>query len=149
MKIRAGFALVAALLALILIAVLVTGALFATNQETRASDAEMLDQKAASYAELAALNAIADWNGPACDALAVGEVIIESPAADSPFESSVYVTRLDSALFLVVGEGRIASGGATRLRRRVALTVRSVRGADSQSRAMRVSEQAWAAIYQM
>ncbi len=149
MKIRSGFVLVAALLALVLIAIIVTGALFATSQETRVSDAEMLEQKASSYAELTALNAIASWNAKACDALAVGAVIKESPAAESPFEGTVYVTRLDSALFLVVGEGRIASGGATRFRRRVAITVHPVLGPDSQTRAMRVSEQAWSAVYQM
>ena len=146
---RQGFALAAALMGLVLIAVTVTGAMFATNQETRASDAEMLEQKTAAYAELAALSAISTWSPAGCDALAVGAVLLERPPAEPPLESTVYITRLDSALFLIVGEGRIASGAATRLRRRVAITVRTTRGADGQSRPMRVSEQAWAAVYQM
>ena len=144
-----GFALAAALMALVLMGVLVTAALFATSQETRASEAEMLDEKTAGFAELAALEAIAAWNGPACDALPVGGVIVQNPAVRAPLESTVYITRLDSSLFVVVGEGRIAGVAAVRLRRRVAITVKTVRDARNASRAMRVGEQPWTALYQM
>jgi hypothetical protein len=146
---RRGFALAVALMAIVLIAVVVTASLFAASQETRAGDAALLDQKVAAYAELASLDAMGSWNAPACDALAVGAVIILTPPADPPFESTVYITRLDSALFLIVGEGRIAIGTAIRLRRRVAITVKTTRDVLGQTRATRVSEQAWSALYQM
>jgi hypothetical protein len=144
-----GFALAVALMAIVIIAVLVTGALFASSQETRAGESELLDNKASAYAELAALRAIASWNGPECDALAVGAVLLVSPPAEPPIESAVYITRLDSALFLVVGEGRVAARGVTRLRRRVAIAVRTARDASGTSTALPLSEHAWVTLYQM
>ena len=55
MKRRVGFALVAALVAIVLIAVLVTGALFSVNQEAHATSALLLDRQASGYAERAAI----------------------------------------------------------------------------------------------
>ncbi len=150
MRKRQGFALAVALMALVVIAVLVTGALFATSQETHVSEAELLETRASGYAERAALNELASWKAELCDSLPVGGVIRETPAADPPFESSVYVTRLDSAVFLIVGEGSIASqNGVARVRRRVGVLVRTERDAQNNERVRRVSEQAWAALYSM
>ncbi len=149
MTARRGFVLAAALVAVVLIAVLVTGALFVTGQEAHATETELLETRAAAYAERAALEEMAQWKAAKCDSLRVGAVIIESSPADPPFESTVYVTRLDSAVFLIVGEGRVASGGNTRIRRRIAISVRLVRDAEGAERVLRVSEQAWAALYQM
>jgi type II secretory pathway pseudopilin PulG len=150
MKSRPGFALAAALMAMVVIAVLVTGALFASSQETHASTAEILEARAAGYAERAVMGRVAGWNAGVCDSLAVGGVIMETPAADPPLESSLYITRLDSAVFLIVGEGRIASlNGVTRIRRRIGVLVSTTRDAQNSIRVKRVSEQAWAAIYTM
>ena len=150
MKRRDGFALAVALMAIVIIALLVTGALFSTSQETHVSEAELLETRAIGYAERAALNKVSSWNASSCDSLPIGGVIKETPAADPPFESSVFVTRLDSAVFLIVGEGRIASPhGALRLRRRVGVLVRTARDAQNIQRVRRVSEQAWTAIYTM
>ncbi|MEO8193835.1 MAG: hypothetical protein ABI681_08280 [Gemmatimonadales bacterium] len=149
MKERRGFALAVALVAVVVIAALVTGALFSSSQETHAAAAELLDQQATSYAERAALIAISDWTCPECDAMQVGSVIIRSPIADPPFESTVYITRLDNALYLVTGEGRIAGPNGNRARRRITIAVtvsRDVRGAQI---ATRVIGQAWSASYQM
>lgn len=149
MRRRLGFALAAALMALVLVAVMITGALFASSQETHASEAEVLETRAEAYAEQAALRKFDSWDPVLCDALALGAVIIANPPADPPLESTVYITRLDSAVFLVVGEGRIASGGQSRVRRRIAIAVKIVRDAQGAERALRLSEQAWTALYQM
>ena len=149
MRQRLGFALAAALMALVLVAVMITGALFASSQETHASEAEVLETRAEAYAEQAALRKIDSWDPVLCDALALGAVIIANPPADPPLESTVYITRLDSAVFLVVGEGRIASGGQSRVRRRIAIAAKIVRDAQGAERALRLSEQAWTALYQM
>lgn len=146
---RRGFALAAALMAVVLIAMMITGILFAASQETHAGEAEVLEARAAAYAERAVLKQIDSWNPVTCDGLAVGGVLIENPPADLPLESTVYVTRLDSAVFLVVGEGRITSGGAVRVRRRIAVAVRIARDAQGVERVLRVSEQAWTALYQL
>jgi hypothetical protein len=144
-----GFALAAALLAVVLIAVLVTAAFFAASQETHATAAEVLDQQASAYAERAALLTIAAWSCPECDGLAVGSVFIRRPQADPPLESTVYVTRLDSAVFLVTGEGGTASSSPNSLKRRVSVVVAITRDSTGASRAARVREQAWSAAYQM
>lgn len=144
-----GFALPAALMALVLIAVMITGALFASSQETHASAAEMQEARAAAYAEGVVGSKIDSWDAVFCDALAPGAVIIANPPADPPLESTVYITRLDSAVFLVVGEGRITSSGPLRVRRRIAIAVKIARDAQGVEHALRVSEQAWAALYQM
>jgi len=150
MKGRGGFALAAALTAIVVIALLVTGALFATSQETHVSEFELLETKAVGFAERAALGQMASWNAAACDSLRVGGVIVETSAADPPFESTVYITRLDTAVFFIVGEGRIAStNGVSRIRRRVGILVKIARNAQSGERVLRVSEQAWTAIYMM
>jgi len=149
MKRRRGFALAVALMAIVLIAVIVTGALFATLQETRAGVSEMLETQASAYAELTAWRAISGWNGATCDALAVGAVLLESPPASPPLESTAYITRLDSALFLVVGEGRVSARGATRLRRRVSIAVRTSRDASGATTVLPLSEHAWVTLYQM
>ena len=148
-KHRIGFALAAALMALVLVAVMVTGALFATSQETHASEAEVLETRAAAYAEQAVLGKIDSWDGISCDALSPGAVIIVNPPTNPPLESTVFITRLDSAVFLVVGEGRITSSGAVRIRRRIAVAVQIARDAQGVEHASRVSEQAWTALYQL
>ncbi len=149
MRLRRGFALAIALMAIVLIAVMVTGALFAITQETRAGETEILDNKASAYAELAVLRAIGGWNSATCDALTVGAVLLETPPAEPPFESAVYITRLDSALFLVVGEGRITARGISRLRRRVAIAVRTARDANGASTMLPLSEHPWVTLYQI
>lgn len=149
MKSRPAFALAAALLAIVLIAAMVTGALFAAHQETSATAAELADQQLGSYAERAALLAVSSWDCAECDAMQPGSVIVRNPSADPPLESTVYITRLGSALFLVTAEGRIASRAAIRLTRRVSIVVKTARDATGASRASRVSEHSWAAVYDM
>jgi len=148
-SLREGFALVAALVAVVLIAVLVTGALFAGTQEARATRMEIADQQVAQYAERAALLRIAAWSCPACDSMRVGAVITTSSTADPPLESTVYVTRLDSALFLVVGEGRSVVSGGIHLSRRVSIAVETSRDSLGAVRASRLRGDAWAAAYKM
>ncbi len=146
---RAGFALAAALLAVVLIAVLVTAAFFAASQETHATAAQVLDQQASAYAERAAVMTIVGWTCPECDALPLGSVLTRRPQPDPPLESTVYVTRLDSAVFLVTGEGRIGSPSPNSLRRRVSVVIAITRDSAGVSHAARVPGQAWSAAYQM
>lgn len=149
MKARRGFALATALACVVLIAVIASAAIFASGQEARATRTEILDHQAFAYAERAAQMTVSAWACPACDSLAVGGVIVESPSNDPPLESTVYTTRLDSALYLVVAEGRIVVSGATRLRRRVSVAVRTSRDSAGVTRAIPLAPHAWAALYQM
>ncbi len=146
---RRGFALVAALVAIVLIAVLVTGALFASSQETHAASSEILDHQAFAYGERAALIAIGEWICPECDVMPVGSVIIRNPIPRPPFESTVFITRLDSALFLVTGEGRVMSSGRPRAHRSVSIAVMLSRDSAGRATAASVGGEAWSAVWQM
>jgi hypothetical protein len=149
MKCRPGFALAAALACIVIIAVLASAALFASTQEAQATRTEVLDHQASSYAERSALLAVSGWSCAGCDSLAVGGVIVQNPAADPPLESTVYLTRLDSALFLVVAEGRIVVGGAARVKRRISIAVGTSRDSSGVTRAAPLSAQSWSAVFQM
>lgn len=146
---RRGFALPAALAAIVLIAALATAALFASSQESLATRWDILDQQASAYAERSALRAITSWGCVGCDDLATGSVFSETPAPDPPLESTVFITKLDSALYHVVGEGRVTSAGAIRIRRRVAITVRIARDSLGVTRAFPLHPHSWSAVYGM
>ena len=149
MRPRPAFALAAALIGIVLIAAMVTGAMYAANQETSATAAEIVDQQVSAYAERSALLTMAYWSCGQCDAMTVGSVLVRSPTNDPPLESTVYVTRLDSALFLVTAEGRFVSSSSVRARRRISIAVGTARDSSGITRAFRVSEQAWSSAYQM
>lgn len=149
MRNRTGFVLVAATLCIVLIAVLAAATMFAGSQEARASGAALSAQQAFGYAERAAILAVASWACPGCDSLPVGTVIVRSPTAEPPLESTVYTTRLDSGLFVVVGEGRIVTAGVTQIRRRVSITIRVTVDSTGERRAHLLRPQSWAAIYEM
>lgn len=149
MKRRSGFALLASIVALVLIGALVTSGLFASNQESHSTGAELADQQTTQFAERAAVMAVSGWSCPECDLLEVGSVIIRNPAASPPLASTVFITRLDSALFLVTGEARLTRTGAAALRRRVSIAVKTTRDSLGTTRASRIDGDSWAALYQM
>lgn len=144
---RGGFALAAALAAIVLIAALVTGVLFAAGQETRATRHAILDRQTFAYAELVASRAIASLNPATMADSGVGATTTYEPSRDDSFASTVFITKLDSALFLVVAEGRIAAADALQLRRRVGIVVRAARDSSGAERVTRIGEQAWSALY--
>jgi hypothetical protein len=149
MKSRPGFALVAAIVALVLIGVLVTSGLFASNQESLSTGAELTEQQTAAFADRAAVLTVTGWSCPECDQLGIGSVFIRNPVASPPLESTVYITRLDSALFLVTGEARLRRSGAIAMRRRVSIAVKTARDSLGTMRASRIDGDSWAVAYQM
>lgn len=144
---RHGFALAAALAALVLITVLVTGVLFAAGQEARSTRHSILDQQAFAYAELAASRAIASMDFATFATANIGAVSVLTPPRDGLLESTVYITKLDSALARVVAEGRVSAADANQLRRRVEIVVRVARDSSGNSRALRIPSIAWSALY--
>jgi hypothetical protein len=146
---RRGFALVAAIACLVVLGLVAAAALFASSQEARVTGASLLEQQVFAHAEEAAWLAVGGWSCPACDSLPPGSVITGSTQAEPPFESTVYTTRLDSMLYLVVAEGRIKSGGAIRLRRRIAIAVGLYRDSSGLAHAFPLRGQYWSAVHQM
>jgi len=83
---RAGFALPAAIMALVLLSALVAGALFVSTEELRAGRADLADQRALAAAELALERAIVTWDTQRNTQLVVGGVVVlertTSPGGD-------------------------------------------------------------------
>lgn len=144
---RRGFVLVAAIVALVLIALLITGAFFASAQDLAVTRAELRDQQAFAYAEFALASSLQTWDATARETMAVGETVTLLPAADPPLESSVFITRLDTALYIVVAEGRMTTADAYALRRRVGIMVCTILNGARVSPPERVAEQAWSELY--
>ena len=111
---KGGFVLVAALVALVLIALLITGAFFASGQELGVGRNEIRDEQAFEFAEYALAHSIAGWDASARQSMTVGQTTALPQILAEPLESSVFVTKLDTALFLVVAEGQRCVSAATR-----------------------------------
>ena len=142
-----GFVLVAAIVALVLIALLITGAFFASAQDLAVARAELRDQQAFAYAEFALASSLQGWDAVSSETMSVGATVAVQSNSDPPLESSVFITRLDSALYSVVAEGRLTTADAHGLRRRVGIVVCTVLNGARISPAERVGEQAWSELY--
>lgn len=143
---RRGFVLVAALVALIVIALLITGAFFASGQDFAVTRAELRDQQVFAYAEYAAAHALENWDASARTLMSIGQTQTVQSPADSPFESTVLVTRLDTLIYAITAEARIRAVDASGLKRRVGITVLTS-GTGNATQPARVPEQAWSELY--
>lgn len=116
MTARRGFALLAALLSLVLIAALVASVMFAATEETRIGTASAGGQLALSAAESAIEVTLANWHG-------VADAPVDIRGAQNTSVDwfgtpvSVNVTRLDSTLYWVVADAGTASSQASPARR--------------------------------
>jgi Tfp pilus assembly protein PilX len=142
-----GFILVAALVALVIIALIVTGAFFASGQEVVIARNELRDQQVFAYAEYAAAKALESWNAPARDSMIVGQSQRLATISRGLLESDVYVTKLDTGLYLVSADGKLRSTDASGLRRRIGVLVRTIRDGASVNPPIRVSGHPWSELY--
>ncbi|MBA2706202.1 MAG: hypothetical protein H0U59_00155 [Gemmatimonadaceae bacterium] len=146
---RRGFALALSIVAIVIIAALAAGVLFASGQEARIGRSELMDQKVFAFAERLANDAVAEFDIASRDSMPPGTVISYAPPAAANLDGTVFITRLDSSLFQVVAEAKATSGNTTELKRRVGITLRVQRPDSLSRRALRVGEQAWVALHEM
>lgn len=144
---RRGFVLVAALVALVVIALLVTGAFFASGQEMIVARNELRDQQAFAFAEYAAAKALESWNAAGGDSMAAGDTQRLGTLSRGIMQSDARVTKLDTALYLVSADGLTSAADVPRLRRRVGILVRTVNNGLPANPPVRVSGQAWSELY--
>lgn len=110
-----GFALVAAVFALVIIAALVTGAFFAARQELKVGRSSQSYQKAFSAAEAGLGTAVAQWNTGTYNAMAVGDsATISGTLPSSGGSYAGVVRRLNSELFLIRSVGQDPTGASQR-----------------------------------
>jgi hypothetical protein len=104
---RRGVALLAALLAMVLITAIISGAFFASSQEYRSGRNTLVEQRAFSVAEYGLNTEIAEWdtgrNLPG--GLDVGDVDVVTGYNTGDDTAAVYITRLTPTTFWVTSAG--------------------------------------------
>jgi hypothetical protein len=121
MKQRTGFIAAVALFAIVIIGAIGAAASFNVTTETQITSADDLDIRAEDFAEKIVLESLAAFPCT-CDELPVGSVLIQQSQSAPPLEGTLYLTRLDSALYLVTGEGRVKTPAGVLSRRRISVT---------------------------
>lgn len=142
---RRGFALAAALLALLLISALVTGVFFAATEETKIGATSAERQLALSVAESAVETTIASWNPDSLDPIGVSAT--RTTVVDAAGMSArVHITRLDPTLYAIVADAFTPAGGS-RVSRRIGIVVKVQRSADHSIVIDRISERSWSELF--
>src|SRR5690349_4816454 len=122
---RRGFALVLALLAIVVISAMVTGGYMAGVQDFRMGRNSVVQQRAFAATELGLDSAYASWN-KTWNIVPTGNTrILTYSATDGSWVDTVRITKLNMLSFLIVSEGRAgAQGTELGARRRAAMIVR-------------------------
>jgi Tfp pilus assembly protein PilX len=140
-----GFALPAALLAVLLIAVLIAGAFSAIVEETRMGAAAADRQLALLSAESAVESAIAVLSASADDSIGLGETR-SWPVEGLGAPAVVYVTRLDASRYWIVANagGTSPNSGVAR---RIGVVVRATKGSPHSITIDRIPERGWSELF--
>ncbi|MEI6739680.1 MAG: hypothetical protein WCK74_05140 [Gemmatimonadaceae bacterium] len=113
---RRGTAILIALVALVVLAILSTGAVMSATQEFRAGRNSLVEQRAMAVAEYGLNQQVAGWTDPSTlariTALTVGGIDSSSRYAVNGDSARVYVTRLSTINYLVSAVGRAGIGNA-------------------------------------
>ena len=142
---RGGFALVAALLAVVLIAALIAGMLFATTEETRVGAAGFEREVALNACESAIATTITDPALRLPDSIGVAGTVSGRVGGPGP-PTIVYITRLDSALYSVVAE-TVADSESTGVTWRVGVVVNASIAGDYSITIVPISERPWLGLF--
>jgi hypothetical protein len=142
---RRGFALAAALLAVVLIAALIAGVLFATAEETKAGAAGVERELALNACESAIAMTITDPAVRLPDSIGVAGAVSGRVGGPGP-ATIVYITRLDSALYSVVAE-TVADSGSTGPSLRVGVVVNASIAGDHSITIVPISERSWVGFF--
>ena len=142
---RDGFALGAALLAVVIIGALVAALVFAVNEETKTGAATGSRRRTLLAAESALERELATLSVASLEAMPTGSASSRATSSSS-IPVQLYVTRLDSSRFWLVTvaiEGTRTSGAASR----VGLIARIVRDSAGLRTMVRIPERWWAELF--
>ncbi|MDQ6872502.1 MAG: hypothetical protein M3037_10915 [Gemmatimonadota bacterium] len=142
---RKGFALAAAILAVVLIGALVAGVLFAATEETRAGAVEVDRLVALDACEAAVAMIITDPGLQLPRSIGVEGAISGRIGGLGP-EVVVYITRLDSALYSILAETPPKPGSRAGAHR-VGVVVKSSIAADGSITIDPISERPWFEVF--
>jgi hypothetical protein len=142
---RSGFVLAAALLALLLIAALVTGVFLAATEETLVGAASVERQLTLSAAESAIELTIAAWSREPIGPMDIG-VTRTAEIGDLGARVVVHITRLDSTLYWIVADATDPSNGS-RVSRRIGVVVGVRASANHSITIDRIPERSWSELF--
>ena len=145
MRGRRGFALAAALLAIMIIGALLASLFFATTEETRTGAATRRRDHALAAAESAIQIGLNRLETEAADHSSIGTTRSQ-PIEVEGFPAMVHTTRLDSSLFwavAVVGERQDPAA----VTRRIGVLVAASRDSSGSIRIVRIPERAWSELF--
>lgn len=137
--------LVAALLAIVLIAALAAGVLFATSETTKAGTAGMIRERALIASESALATAITAAGTPLPAPIGVGGTASYRADADD-WQVVVSITRLDSAMYWIVADAMQPSSGVGG-GKRVGVFVKASNRDDHSISIDPIFELAWAELF--
>ncbi len=120
---RNGFALAVAMVAIVVIGALITGAFWTSNQEFRSARNSLVQERALAAAEFGQHWVIANWNN-SWTRLIPGDTIPTQTLSDGINTARVRMTRLNSYTYWVVSEGMAAAGTGGEARRRTNSIIR-------------------------
>jgi hypothetical protein len=120
---RAGVALVAALGAIIVIGIILSGVVFVSTQEARAASGMFGQERAFRAAEAGLNTAVATWNSTATATLPVGSVHTQS-LNGSGWTAVVRSTKLTPDVYSVLSTSIVHPGTAREARKSTALAIR-------------------------
>jgi Tfp pilus assembly protein PilX len=140
-----GIALPAALLLILLIAALIAGVFSAVTEETRIGAAAADRQLSLLTAESAVEMTISAWSASPDDSISIGETTARS-VEGLGLPVTVYLTRLDSSRYWLVGDAGSASPNSG-IARRVGIVVTAKQRADRSMAIDRISERAWSELF--
>ena len=142
---RRGFALAAAILAVVLIDVLVASVLFAITEETRTGAAVVEREVVLNACESAIVMTITDPGVALPDAIGVGGTITRQVGGLAP-QIIVHITRLDSTLYSMVAES-VPERPTTSGSHRVGIVVRASIAVDRSIAIDPISERPWLEVF--
>lgn len=142
---RKGFALAAALLAVVLIGALVAGVLFATTEETKAGAVGVDREVALDACEAAIAITITDPGVRLPDSIGVEGTLSSHIIGLGP-DIIVYITRLDSTMYSILA-GSAAELGSAGGAHRIGIVVRGSIAADSSVTIDPISERPWFEVF--
>jgi Tfp pilus assembly protein PilX len=140
-----GFAIPAALLAMLVLAALIAGVFGATTEETRIGAAAADRQTALVSAESAIEVAIAALSASPDDTIEVGGTR-SRPIDELDVPTFIYVTRLDSSLYWIVADAGAASPSSG-VARRIGVVVRATKGPGESITVDRIPERGWSELF--
>ncbi len=142
---RKGFALAAALLAVLLIGALVAGVLFGITEEAKAGAVGVDREVALDACEAAIAMTITDPGLRLPDSIGI-EGTLSSQIGGPGSETIVYITRLDSTTYSILA-GSVAELVRSAGARRIGVVVRSSIGADGSVTIDPISERPWFEVF--